>query len=352
MELKLRQQANAAAADVRAYPAFPVAQVIRVLSEQGVAPEQVLAGTGLDWAEMRDPAHRLSTRHWLQIYERAVSLNRDPELALRAGSRMHVVACGMLGYALLSSPTHEAAAALLTKYDRMISPLIRKQFEIRDGRALWTLESMVDAPPSHPLVRFALEFRLTTMLTVGRDLYGPGFGFLGVQLIGPPPAHAARFSNWLDCEVRFDQASNCVGFDARLLAQRMPFPDPIANEAAQRLCEEVLAKIPQGRGLADTLHAMLVERPGRFLDLEGMAELLGCNARTLQRRLQAEGKSYRDILAEVRQRLAISYLQGTELGSEEIAARLGYREPASFRHAFARWMGMSPSEYRRKLRGG
>lgn len=351
MDLQLRHPSSAAAADLRAYPAIPIAQVVAVLAEQGVAAAQVLAGSGLQESELRDPALRLSTRQWLQVYSQALRLSRDPELALRAGSRMHAVACGMLGYALLSSPSHQAAVELLSKYDRMVSPLIRKQFEIRDGRAQWTLESMIDAPSDHPLVRFSIEFRLTTMLTVGRDLYGASFGFQGVHLMYPAPAHAARFKDWLDCEVSFGQPSHCVWFDARLLAQRMPFPDPIANEAARRLCEEVLAKIPQGQGLADTLHAMLVERPGHFPDLEGMAETLGCNARTLQRRLQAEGKSYRDILAEVRERLAISYLRGTELGSEEIAARLGYREPSSFRHAFARWTGLSPSEYRRKLRG-
>ena len=68
--------------------------------------------------------------------------------------------------------------------------------------------------------------------------------------------------------------------------------------------------------------------------------------RTLRRRLEAQGTSYRLILAEVRRRLAIEYLRKTRMTTEEIASRLGYSEAANFRHAFARWTGKSPHDYR------
>jgi AraC-like DNA-binding protein len=40
---------------------------------------------------------------------------------------------------------------------------------------------------------------------------------------------------------------------------------------------------------------------------------------------------------------------GVVAGTEklkEIASRLGYSEAANFRHAFARWIGRSPSDFR------
>jgi AraC-like DNA-binding protein len=33
--------------------------------------------------------------------------------------------------------------------------------------------------------------------------------------------------------------------------------------------------------------------------------------------------------------------------TEEIGSRLGYSDAANFRHAFVRWTGKSPQEYRR-----
>jgi AraC-like DNA-binding protein len=45
-------------------------------------------------------------------------------------------------------------------------------------------------------------------------------------------------------------------------------------------------------------------------------------------------------------RLAIDYLSQTRMTNEEIAIRLGYSDAANFRHAFLRWTGRSPSEFR------
>ena len=45
-------------------------------------------------------------------------------------------------------------------------------------------------------------------------------------------------------------------------------------------------------------------------------------------------------------RLAIEYLRKTEMTNEEIASRLGYSEASNFRHAFLRWTGKNPSEFR------
>lgn len=68
--------------------------------------------------------------------------------------------------------------------------------------------------------------------------------------------------------------------------------------------------------------------------------------RALRRRLEAEDTSYRELLAEVRTRLAIEYLRKTAMTNEEIANRLGYSDAANFRHAFIRWTGKSPSDFR------
>jgi AraC-like DNA-binding protein len=69
---------------------------------------------------------------------------------------------------------------------------------------------------------------------------------------------------------------------------------------------------------------------------------------TLQRRLAAEGVRYQELLDQVRHRLAIEYLQGTQLPIAEITQLLGFSNPANFRRAFKRWSAKSPSEVREK----
>ncbi|MCY1551328.1 putative HTH-type transcriptional regulator [compost metagenome] len=86
--------------------------------------------------------------------------------------------------------------------------------------------------------------------------------------------------------------------------------------------------------------------PWRFPSIETMARELALEPRALRRKLEIQGTSYRQILADVRRGLAIEYLRETRMTTEEIASRLGYSDAANFRHAFARWTQKTPREYR------
>lgn len=80
--------------------------------------------------------------------------------------------------------------------------------------------------------------------------------------------------------------------------------------------------------------------------LSEVAELLHLSPRTLRRRLDDLGTSYNALLSTVRKRIAVRYLVNTAMTTEEIAELLNYSDAANFRHAFKRWTGRSPREYR------
>ena len=115
---------------------------------------------------------------------------------------------------------------------------------------------------------------------------------------------------------------------------------------AREICEQLLDDVNRAGGVAADVRQILIEHPGRYPSIETIAEKLQMYPRALRRKLETEGTSYRDLLAEVRMRLAIEYLRKTEMTNEEIATRLGYSEAANFRHAFLRWTGKNPSVFR------
>ena len=71
--------------------------------------------------------------------------------------------------------------------------------------------------------------------------------------------------------------------------------------------------------------------------------------RTLQRRLQAEGTSFQEILEETRRSIALGYLADRRFAAYEVSFMLGYSEPATFFRAFKRWTGKTPQTYRASL---
>ncbi|MGR3662380.1 MAG: AraC family transcriptional regulator ligand-binding domain-containing protein [Paracoccaceae bacterium] len=82
-------------------------------------------------------------------------------------------------------------------------------------------------------------------------------------------------------------------------------------------------------------------------DVEGTAQMAGLGVQTLQRRLRCEGVTYRGLVQAARQGKACALLRETSLNVTEIAFGLGYSDHANFTRAFGRWMGCSPSEYRK-----
>lgn len=81
-----------------------------------------------------------------------------------------------------------------------------------------------------------------------------------------------------------------------------------------------------------------------------VARRLAVSERTLRRRLQSQDTSYSELLQEVRRERAETALVQSNLTVDEIAARLGYTETTNFRHAFRRWLGVSPHAFRLQMR--
>jgi AraC-like DNA-binding protein len=81
-------------------------------------------------------------------------------------------------------------------------------------------------------------------------------------------------------------------------------------------------------------------------DIDGAARMAGLGRRTLQRLLDAEGKTYRTLLDRVRMDRARALIRETETPLWEIAGLVGYSDPAHFSRAFSRYFGHPPSSER------
>ncbi|WP_432464640.1 helix-turn-helix transcriptional regulator [Agarivorans sp. QJM3NY_33] len=77
-----------------------------------------------------------------------------------------------------------------------------------------------------------------------------------------------------------------------------------------------------------------------------VAGKLSMSKRTFERRLAAQGHTFRELLVAQRKILAQQYLATTNKSIEEISIILGFNETNSFYRAFRRWQGCSPKIYR------
>ncbi|WP_276485443.1 AraC family transcriptional regulator [Paraflavitalea pollutisoli] len=95
--------------------------------------------------------------------------------------------------------------------------------------------------------------------------------------------------------------------------------------------------------------ALLSMSDPQLPDIQAVSGALYLTPRTLQRRLAAEGSSFRELLEEIKKKLCGLLLRHDRYTVAGIATILGYSEPAAFIHSFRKWYGDSPDRLRRLL---
>jgi AraC-like DNA-binding protein len=344
-----------ASPDMRAqvYPTCVVHRVINTLCEEGIDPAAALADTGIRRVdELASPSARVSIGQMLGVFANARSLSQDPMFAVRAGRCLHVTALGAYGYALMSSPSHEAVIDLVDRYDCLANPFMKMRFARSGAFAVWHIGTITSLAVDDPLYRFLVELKLSATLRVIKDLYHEDVSFARVRMRVPAPAYAGPFDAEMGCKVEYAAASEEAWFDAALMSLGIPGANPIAHAMMREQCDQLLRAVDKHNGWAERVESLLYRDLTRFSDFEAVGRELGKSPRTLQRKLTTEGTSFREILQYVRSATSATLLRTTDLSIEAVAEQIGYSDAANFRHAFARWNGVSPSSFRKQAEVG
>lgn len=161
------------------------------------------------------------------------------------------------------------------------------------------------------------------------------------------PVHPGAFEEVFGCPVRFEAETVSVCFEARDLYRRAVRPDAHALITA--------GDVARARVDCRTLNALSdvviqqiwAQVLSGSVSVESAACSVGTSVRTLQRELNREGTSFRDLANAMRTKRAMELLRETDASVTEIAAALGYSAPAHFARAFRAAAGISPNGFRR-----
>jgi AraC-like DNA-binding protein len=152
-------------------------------------------------------------------------------------------------------------------------------------------------------------------------------------------------------DVRY--GSDAPGIALRKSELRTQNPDPLDRFALMGVNDlpGLMGLSPPETVTDEVLMMLRLQHLRGDLSAEAVAGRLATGVRSLQRSLQAEGTSFREVQQRFLKERATALLAETELPVGEVARVLGYREPDSFRRAFLKWTGMPPSQFARAMRG-
>jgi AraC-like DNA-binding protein len=261
------------------------------------------------------------------------------------GQRVTLTALGVLGYALLCCSDLKQLLDLLSRYHRLISPNCDIRVATEGEYVAMSVHGGMLGETIEPM---DCELFFAAANACLHHLFAETQFNVKARLTYPAPAYAEAYRE-LFGDAIFDCDENKLLVGAELLSKPLHFGNPTMLKLYQHQCDEVLAKIDQSAEFVRKVKQVLLATPGEFPAIEAVAAQLNLGVRTLRRRLDAEGASYKGIVQQLRCELAETYLRASPLSIFEIADMLGYHDVSNFRRAFIHWKGVSPAQYRRAV---
>jgi AraC-like DNA-binding protein len=307
---------------------------------------QILAAANLDPVTLQDPDARIPVEQADALWRKAYELSNDSNLALHAIEVLPFGAYRVIDFLAASAPTVGTALAKVSDYFPLINGVVCLPYVVGEHHVTFAVEA-----PSRPaaITRPYAEYTLAAVFLRTRLATSQPFPLMRVEFSHLPPADISEHERIFECPVRFG-AETC-----RLVIARHVWDtpragsDPTLFSILDTHARMLLDQLPGASDLVGRVReAIQAELRGGSPQLESIARRLAMSPRTLQRRLKDEGVLFNDLLDAMRFRAAKSYLAQGDIAGSEVAFLLGFAEQSSFNHAFKRWAGQTPTEYRRQ----
>jgi len=267
-------------------------------------------------------------------------------LGLRVGRLFRTSDFGILGYAQLSSPDLGFALKLSIQYQRLGGGCSNLTTRIHSEGNVVIWEEHSTLPPGR-LRQFDLEAAMAQFMCARELLANPrDFKLLKVDFSFPEPDYLSLYEEIFGCPIRFDQPTTRIYFPRTLLDSKLGAENALAQEICEKQCVRFLRLIENRGGLTEKVRSIILNSPGTMPPLQDVSKEVNMSVRTVRRKLNSEGTTYKQILTDIRMKMAKQYLRETPLSIKEIGYLLCYSEVANFQRAFKKWYDKTPREMR------
>ncbi|NOE19755.1 helix-turn-helix domain-containing protein [Ruegeria atlantica] len=286
-------------------------------------------------------AHSLATF----IHEAAWSTGLQ-NIGLFWSPHLTVAEYGAWGRYVLSAPNLGTALNRASFVMPLHSSTDRAWLESPGSPARFCYDFGIKSHRAYPDVGFSA---IGVILSIFKAYLGANWTPRAVLLNFHKVTNANEAEDVFRCPVIWDAPQLGIEFDRSCLqASRSSRPNAENPTTVDDIARERLGGPPE------TLSERVAELARQQLNddavsIDSIARSLDVGVRTLQRRLEAEGGRYRNIINRVRIERATELLALPTEAVSDIATALGYETSNNFSRSFKRQMGISPTEFRSTL---
>ncbi|MGH3495655.1 MAG: AraC family transcriptional regulator ligand-binding domain-containing protein, partial [Sciscionella sp.] len=292
--------------------------------DAGVDARDVLRGSGLTLEAIDDPTARVDAHQELTVARNlARALAGRPALGLDVGCRYRVSTFGIFGFACISSPTLRDAITFAFRYLDLSFTFCIPAVEVTAEELRMELH---DERVPDDVRQFFVERDLAAIYTVMTDLLPDGIPLRTMRFRAVEPDYAGQFERVFGVMPGFGASTNLTTFDPSHLRRELPQASPHTVALCEAQCQALVTRVRARSGFPHLVRERLIRVGGAAMGMDSVARELSVSTRTLRRRLEETGTSYRALRHEVRSALAEELLGTGALSVEDVAIRLGYAE--------------------------
>jgi len=315
------------------------------LAGQGFSEAEIFKGSGLTAAALEPDKPVTGFDRIAAFFEHAAQLTGDGILGFNRGQIREMRSSGLISYVGVSSPTVLDLIQNIARYRRVFSDALELDSGTLDVDGVLKWHFGIPTQINH---RQFSEFGISGLMHAMRQAAANDFCPELVTFSHARNANTDKFEQYFGCDVQFGARDNSCRFRAKDLALPLATADDELYKVLRNCCEQSL----QDKSHNTPLLIVEVERAISDRLTKGevtqddVARALGMSARTLSRRLADEGTTFFQTLEGLRKALAMNYLRDSDLTLAEIGFLLGYASLSSLNHAFKRWTGQTPGQFR------
>ncbi len=297
--------------------------------------------------EALDPDSRVPINTVHELLRIAVELTKDPDIGLKAARELTPGDNGALEYAARSASTWRDTLLCVARYTRLLNDALSYSVKEEGEWAHILLENSVDMP------RTAADFQCAAFNISSRFFWPPSsVPHFSVNFMHARPESIEEYERTFgECALSFDAPWSGFTIPRTYLDQPVVSADPKLHALIRSHAEALLAELPRAKSVTEKVREIAAdELAGGSLNISSVARKLNTTSRTLARRLESEKTSFRLIVDDLRQKLALRYVGYSDLPLSEVAFLLGFSQLSAFHRAFKRWSQETPLDYRRRKR--
>lgn len=313
----------------------------------GLQIDSLIAAAGIDRRALVDPEFRVPAHAVAEMLELAAAQSGVDTFAVRLAETRRISIIGPVGMLMREEPTVGDAFRSLQKYLKVHNEAVVFHLDRVDDQA------MISGGPqlaSKRAYRQATEMVFGVLMRTLQSLIGRHWLPI-VCFTHDPPARRDDHHRLFGPRVDFRCNYNGFIFPWSDLERPIPGADPAFAAQARRYLDTLVGQ--SGDTFEDKVSKLLhMQLQSGRCTSDRIAQQLGCDRRTLHRRLASEGTTFDAILNDVRTELAVRLLQNRKASLAEAAALLGFSSGSALSRWFLGAFGRRPSDWRKDFGAG